>query len=459
MRISTEGFKNMAQKKEQKKSSIGSIFKRAFSGGEKQEEVKTTKKEEQKTNRKKLQDVKVNTIKKVLVNKTPSKYKIVKKAPVKKTVKVLVKKSKVIKAKTKTKIIKKKIVKKTNKKISKTEESTSRDTFTKLKKMSHNPIISPSSYGWESKATFNPAAFEYDGKVHIIYRAMGEDDSSVLGYACSSDGLNIEHRPTYCIYKRLNNYIKSGPPLEYSSGGGWNGGCEDPRIALIDGVLYLIYTAFDGWGSLRMALTSISLKDFLNKKWNWKKEVLISHPGEMNKNWVIFPEKINGKFAIMHSFYPEILIDYFDSLDVFDGKKFIKSNNTRPIDKNRNWDSWFRGVGPTPIKTKDGWLVLYHAMDHKNPDRYRMGALLLDLNDPTKILYRSNNPILEPEESYENNGHKWGVVYACGSVLKNKDLYVYYGGADKYVCMASINLQELIDSLKEDKIIKLKNVK
>jgi predicted GH43/DUF377 family glycosyl hydrolase len=245
----------------------------------------------------------------------------------------------------------------------------------------------------------------------------------------------------------------------YSSGGGWNGGCEDPRVTLIDGTLYLIYTAFDGWGSLRMALTSISLKDFKNKKWNWKKEVLISPPGEMNKNWVLFPEKINGKFAIIHSFYPKILINYFDSLDELDGKKFIKSNNTRPIDESRTWDSWFRGIGPTPIKTKDGWLVLYHAMDHKNPDRYKMGALLLDLKDPTKILYRSNNPILEPEEDYENNGYKWGVVYSCGAVVKKGELYVYYGGADKFVCVASINLKELMDSLKGDKVVKLKNIK
>ena len=207
-----------------------------------------------------------------------------------------------------------------------------------------------------------------------------------------------------------------------------------------------------------MALTSISLVDFKKKKWNWKKAVLISAPREMNKNWVLFPEKINGKFAIMHSFYPRILINYFDSLDELDGTKFIKSNNTRPIDKNRTWDSWFRGIGPTPIKIKEGWLVLYHAMDHKNPDRYRMGALILDEKDPTKILYRSKNPILEPEESYENEGHKWGVIYSCGAVVKKGKLYVYYGGADKFVCVASIALKELVNSLKEDKIIKLKNI-
>lgn len=369
------------------------------------------------------------------------KSSAIKKAKVIKVVKKEVKK--VVKLKKKLQIVLK------NKKTSKKEEPI------RLKKLALNPIIKPSHYSWESKATFNPTAFEHNGKIHIIYRAVGEDDSSVLGYAYTHDGLKIDGRPTYHIYKRFFNYNENVPKIDYLSGGGWSGGCEDPRIVLIIDTVYMIFTAFDGWGSVRLALTSIKLKDFNNKKWNWKKAVMISPPGEINKNWVLFPEQINGKFAIMHSFYPNILIDYFDSLDELDGKKFIKSNNKRPIDETRSWDSWFRGVGPSPIKTKYGWLVLYHAMDHRNPDRYRMGAILLDINDPTKVLYRSKSPILEPEEDYENNGHKWGVVYSCGAVVKNGVLFVYYGGADKFVCVASMNLQELIDDLMIDKEIKL----
>ena len=94
-------------------------------------------------------------------------------------------------------------------------------------------------------------------------------------------------------------------------------------------------------------------------------------------------------------------------------------------------------------------------MDHRNPDRYKMGAMLLDLKNPTKILHRSNSPILEPEEDYENNGHKWGVIYSCGAVVKKGELFVYYGGADKFVCVASIKLEELISDLIKDKEIKL----
>lgn len=328
-----------------------------------------------------------------------------------------------------------------------------------LKRALSNPIIEPRFYPWESKATFNPAAFEANGKVHLVYRAIGHDDSSVLGYAGSDDGYNINDRPSYAIYRKNNDFAKADKsilPIDYISGGGWNGGCEDPRLTRIGDTVYMLYTAFDGWGSLRIALTSIKLSDFEKKNWIWKKSSLISPPGEIHKNWVLFPEKINGKFAILHSFYPKILISYFDSLDELDGQKFIQSNNTRPIDINRTWDSWFRGVGPAPIKTDLGWLILYHAMDHKNPDRYRIGALILDLKDPTKILYRGAYPILEPEEYYENNGYKWGVVYSCGAVVKDGTLFVYYGGADKVIGVATIKLADLLSDLKKNKVVKLK---
>lgn len=388
--------------------------------------------------------MKLKKIAKIKKEKPKKKIKVFKVA--KKKVKVAIKKPKTIKKKIgvskKKTSIKKKIIK--------------NEQPLKLKKLISNPIIKPSLYPWESKATFNPTAFEDNGKIHLLYRAIGEDDSSVLGYAYSQNGLTIDGRPTYHVYKRFFYPNKNNKQIDYISGGGWSGGCEDPRVVLIGDIVYMIFTAFDGWGSVRLALTSIKLDYFKNKKWNWKKAVFISPPGEINKNWVLFPEKINGKFAIMHSFYPKILIDYFDSLDEFNGEKFIKSNNTRPVDYSREWDSWFRGVGPSPIKTKDGWLVLYHAMDHRNPDRYRMGAILLDLNDPTKVLYRSVKPILEPEEDYENNGHKWGVVYSCGAVVKDGKLFVYYGGADKFVCVASIKLADLLRDLKNNKNIKLK---
>lgn len=328
-----------------------------------------------------------------------------------------------------------------------------------LERAPQNPIISPRcGCAWEEVATHNPAAIEHDGKIHIIYRADGAELLAKWGYASTLDGVTINDRSAYCIYQRKIEPVNMSfpAPVSYTSGANSNGGCEDPRAVLIDGRVYVTFTAFDGWGSVRVGLTSIDFEDFKNKRWDWEEARLISPPGEMAKNWMLFSEKVNGKFALLHSFRPEILIEYFDSLDELDGTKFIKSNNTRPVDPTRTWDSWFRCVGPPPLKTKDGWLVFYQAMDHRNSDRYRMGALLLDLDDPTKELYRSKSPILEPEEHYENCGNKWGVVFACGAVIKDDQVFVYYGGADKFVCVATIPLQQLLDDLKNQRDIRMK---
>lgn len=328
---------------------------------------------------------------------------------------------------------------------------------TELKRDPHNPIIEPRLYPWESKATFNPSAFETNGKVHLIYRAIGDNDSSVLGYAASNDGYNISERLPYFIYQRY--FIKpnlSVSPINYLSGGGWNGGCEDPRLTLLDDTVYMLYTAFDGWGSVRIALTSIRLKDFENKKWNWKNPVLISPLNEMHKNWVLFPEKINGKFAILHSISPNIMIDYFDSLDELDGGKFIHSIHNRDA----LWASpnkFVRGAGPAPIKTRYGWLVLYHAIEKNDSGRYKLWAMILDSKNPTKVLYDSNQSILEPDLWYENEGYKGGVIYACGAVVKNGELFVYYGGADKVSCVATVDLNKFLQELVSHRVTRLKS--
>jgi len=367
--------------------------------------------------------------------------------------KVLKKKKKIIK---KT-VIKKKIVKKTVKKVVKKTVKKLAKTL-KLVRFSHNPIIEPRAYSWESKATLNPAAFLTDGKIHLIYRAIGDNDVSVLGYASTIDGFRLEERPTYSVYHKYGKFEKSEEPINYVSGGGWNGGCEDPRITLINDIVYMLYTAFDGWGSVRIALTSIKLEDFKKRKWNWKSPVLISPPGEIHKNWVLFPEKINGKFTILHSISPEIMIDYFDNLNELNGNKFIHSvhqNDPRWQLRERG----IRGIGPTPIKTELGWLILYHKIEEHDPNRYKLFAMILDFKNLTKILYRSQNPILEPDEYYENNGFKAGVIYSCGAIVKNGILFVYYGGGDKHIGVASIMLADLINSLKKNGAVKLEKNK
>jgi beta-1,2-mannobiose phosphorylase / 1,2-beta-oligomannan phosphorylase len=372
------------------------------------------------------------------IKKPGKKVKKVKK--VKKTIRTVSKKSKTRVARSRgKKVSKKKAVKKTSK-----------SPYLNLERSEENPIISPTDHpSWESKATFNPTAFHHDGKVHIVYRAIGEDDSSALGYAASSDGYNIDERLSYFIYKRFSYHATSEcsmPKIDYISGGGWSGGCEDPRLTLLDDTVYLLYTAFDGWGSVRIALSSISLDDFISKRFNWKKPVFISPPGEVHKNWVLFPGKVRGRYAILHSMSPEIMVDYFDSLDELDGNNFIHSVHRDSL----LWgarDRLIRGIGPAPIKTKYGWLVLYHKMEKHDSHRYKLWAMILDTTDPTKVLYRSESPILEPDFWYENEGYKGGVVYSCGAVVKNGELFVYYGGADRVSCVATAPLDKFLAEL------------
>ena len=326
-----------------------------------------------------------------------------------------------------------------------------------LKKLKHNPIIRPIIENfWESKATFNPAAFYDRGKVHIIYRAIGDHDISVLGYATSLDGINIDSRLPKPIYQPTQTFegvgLKRGlrPTFSpFASGGGGYGGVEDPRITKIDDRIYMTYVAYDGSNPPRVALTSINDNDFHNQIWNWEKPVLMSPPGVVDKNACILPEKIGGKYVIFHRVFPNILIDFVDDLK-FESTKFLKG--THKIAPRENyWDSRKIGVGATPIKIKDGWLLIYQAIGDDDPSRYKMGAMILDKHNPTKVLFRSKKPIVEPDEYYENEGYKAGVVYPCGAIKLNGNLIVYYGGADTVVCAAHENFDYFMDKLKEHK--------
>jgi len=321
-----------------------------------------------------------------------------------------------------------------------------------------NPIIEPvHGSSWESEGTFNPAVVEDDeGTIHLLYRAVGNDGISRIGYAKSLNGTHFSTRLPYPVYEPTRGYgmpdpkIALGPttynPYIYTSGGGW-GGAEDPRAVLIGDKVYMMYTAFEGWNSMRIALTSISLEDFKAGLWTWKKPRLISSPKNRSKNWLLFSQKINGKFAILHSIFPKVLVYYVDDIDTFDD--IIHSprpEGPQPGPKN-GWDFLLKGSGPPPIKTELGWLLLYHALEKTDTGKYRLGAMILDENDPTKILHRSEHPILSPDMHYENDG-KPGVVYASGTVVRGDDLYVYYGGGDKVVCVATTPLKKLLHYLK-----------
>lgn len=328
-----------------------------------------------------------------------------------------------------------------------------RDLF--LARVSLNPIIRPNKNPWEAEAVFNPAALFLGSKTHLIYRAIGNDGVSRLGYAGSKNGIAITERLPYPVFTSQNPR-KAAPfgrhyaPLLYPSGGSW-GGCEDPRAVVLDGRVYVTFSLFDGWDFIRMAAISLREQDFLSRRFDrWEGPTLLSPPGQVHKNWVLFPERIHGKIAILHSVSPHIDIAYRDRIeDIGTAEPFVESwvgARDRKKERPDCWDSFVRGAGPPPIRTSRGWLVLYHAINKHEPSRYKLGAMLLDLQDPTKILFRSKAPILMPDESYENDG-KPGVVYACGAVVRDGTLYVYYGGADKVVCVAFAPLEPFLDAL------------
>lgn len=331
-----------------------------------------------------------------------------------------------------------------------------------LRRAIHNPVIGPApgSY-WESEAVFNPGAVIHGGRVHLFYRALGPDGISRVGYASSKDGINFDRRYPHPVYmpetvaeSESHHPYTSPARLSYNtglyvSGGGW-GGCEDPRAVKINGRVYLTFNIFNGWHSIRVGLTSISEEDLEAGRWRWRHFVCLSPPNERHKNWVLFPEKIAGKYALLHNLHDDdstrVRVEYLNDID--SPKPLILDSPDPHLlpDRVVAWHNRARSVGPPPIKTRYGWLLFYHAMDKDDPGRYKLGAMILDLKDPRKILYRSRYPILEPDEWYENDW-KPGIIYASGAVVKGDTLFIYYGGGDKYVGVAYTGLDKFIRSL------------
>lgn len=302
-----------------------------------------------------------------------------------------------------------------------------------------NPIITPKegNDGWEAKATFNPAAIYLKDKIHILYRTLSNENTSFIGYASSKDGFNILERFPKPIYIPREDF-----EMKKISNG--NSGCEDPRITQVGKNLYLCYTAYDSIGPPRVAVSSISVKDFLAHKWNWSKPSIITPPGFDDKDTCIFPEKFKDGYFILHRVGNEICGDYLRSLDFNNNtiKKCIRIIGPRV----NAWDSLKVGISAPPIKTKYGWILLYHGVS-KSHNTYRIGVVLLSLKDPTIVLARSADAIFEPEKEYEKIGIVNNVVFPCGMILKDNLLYIYYGGADKVVGVATMKLSIMLEAL------------
>ena len=324
--------------------------------------------------------------------------------------------------------------------------------FLSLVRSLKNPILRPGKNYWTAEAVMNPAAALINDRMHLIYRAIGMDGASRLGYASSPDGIVFDKILPYPMYVARNPHNLSidrrrYSPVMYPSGGSW-GGCEDPRMVVIEGRVYVTFNMFEDW-KLRVAVIAMDEEDFLAERFDkWEGPIILSH-SDRDKNWVLFPEKIRGRFAILHSIIGEddnrVRVEYVDDLAELAQRKFKSPDPQKIPDKTIAWHVHTRSAGPPPLKTEKGWFVFYHANDREN-HKYKLGAMLLDINDPTKVLYRSASPVLCPDAPYENHG-KPGIVYACGAVVRDGTIFIYYGGADKVVCVATAPLQPFLDAL------------
>ena len=258
---------------------------------------------------------------------------------------------------------------------------------------------------------------------------MGDDNVSRLGYANSINGLDIAERSADPIYESV------GDELEKL-------GVEDPRITLIEGTYYITYTGASACpcGEIRPSMFNpvpwrcrvgmLSTTDF---KTFYKHGCIL--PDMDNKDVILFPEKINGKYVMLHRTFPNIWVAYSDDLMHWHDHKVVM--RVQP----GSWDNNRIGAGAPPIKTEYGWLNFYHGVDHHR--YYRLGILMLDLEDPSKVIGKSVEPVLSPETEYEKVGLIPNVVFTCGAVEMNDRYYVYYGGADKVIGVATMERSDL----------------
>jgi predicted GH43/DUF377 family glycosyl hydrolase len=186
---------------------------------------------------------------------------------------------------------------------------------------------------------------------------------------------------------------------------------------------------------VQIGITSISMDDFRKKQWNWSQRVY-PFPFTDNKDVALFPEKINGRYAMLHRIPQHIWIGYSDDLESFDDNSIIMQP------QGYGWEYYKLGGGGAPIKTEKGWMIIYHAVDRKMV--YRLGLAFLDLEDPRKVVYRHPEPILEPEFEFETQGDVSNVTFTCGTVVKDGQLIVYYGAADTVICIATAEMKEIL---------------
>lgn len=326
-----------------------------------------------------------------------------------------------------------------------------------LQRYEKNPILIPNEANWwESKAVFNCAILHYENKFHMLYRAIGEYERYIsrIGYASSTDGYSFAR----------SNHIALEPTQDYEKYG-----IEDPRMVEIDNQVYITYVILSAYvtdGAVVEASTALATTtDFLK----YTRLRVITSKGSNNKDVVLFPEKMSqqqssvlssstssnnadgaGKYFFLHRPSSWIGSTYgVDKPSIWLGEGNALTNfekHTLLLKPEEDWEELKVGAGPPPIKTRAGWLVIYHGVSREKV--YSAGAALLDLHDPSKIIGRTKKPILEPKEPYEKLGDVNNVVFPTGAcIVDNDKLFVYYGAADKVCCLATTDLNYLLDHI------------
>lgn len=332
------------------------------------------------------------------------------------------------------------------------QEKVKRETgILKLTRLSDEPIISPDpQIPWKASAVFNTAAIYWNDEFHLIARSTNlppcyrPDDSgqyiSKLGYAVSKDGIHFERFPKPLLEPKNEQETR---------------GLEDPRLVRIeeDDAFYMTYVGFGGRfdGDYRIML--MKSKNIADRN-SWERfGVVLDEP---NKNASLFPEKINGKYVLLHRRWPNIWISTADSLEPLKkGCTDVFTNHVEVLKTIPNsWEEARVGIAGPPIKVEGvrvgeeeidkAWLQFYHAADRNNV--YRLGAALLDANDPSNVIARHNQPILEPELHWEKNSpipNVPDIIFSCGHAEMGDNIFVYYGGADVHIGVAYISKKDI----------------
>lgn len=344
-----------------------------------------------------------------------------------------------------------------------------------FKRNINNPLLTPDMFAVKDQlkviGSFNPGACLYKDKVVLLVRVayasnkQDEDSISTIIYSeknrqLESVSFNKKDLDSYeervffyneklfltslsvfylvTIDKYGNLEISSGPVL-YPENILEEYGIEDPRITKIKDTYFITYVGVSRHGQTVLLSSTKDFKSF-------KKHGSILPPN--NKDVVIFPEKINGKYYILHR--PSVEGVPAPEMWYAESKDLISWTKHKPFMQSKfKWEDGRIGAGPPPIKTEIGWLIFYHAATKNNI--YSMGAVLVDLEDISKVLWRSKEPLIIPKTSYELTGYFSDVVFITGSVKdKNNILKLYYGAADSSTCEINCDLNILIKRITED---------